>query len=103
MAFQYDKQIFKLKYKIYSFSAGIRALDHCVEQQYRPNASLPVRALARESAGTLFESLRACYQNSTDVQARQRALIGAWLSLWSDDLIGPIGPSHSLGYNIGAP
>jgi alcohol dehydrogenase class IV len=78
-------------------------LDHCVEQQYRPNAPLPVRALAREAAGTLFESLRACQQNSTDVQARQRALIGAWLSLWSDDLIGPIGPSHSIGYQLGSP
>jgi len=84
-------------------STGIRALDHCVEQQYRPNAPLPVRALAREAAGTLFESLRACHRNSTDVEARQRALIGAWLSLWSDDLIGSLGPSHTLGYNLGSP
>jgi hypothetical protein len=30
-------------------------------------------------------------------------LIGAWLSLWSDDLIGPIGPSHSIGYQLGSP
>jgi alcohol dehydrogenase class IV len=85
------------------FLAGIRALDHTVEQQYRPNAPLPVRALAREAAGTLFESLRACHKNATDVEARQRALVGAWLSLWSDDLIGPIGPSHTLGYQLGSP
>ncbi|UJR11497.1 hypothetical protein I4U23_015677 [Adineta vaga] len=84
-------------------STGIRALDHCVEQQYRPNAPLPVRALAREAAGTLFESLRACYKNATDVEARQRALIGAWLSLWSDDRLGPLGPSHSIGYQLGSP
>ncbi|CAF1476410.1 unnamed protein product [Adineta steineri] len=84
-------------------STGIRALDHCVEQQYRPNAPLPVRVLAREGAGSLFESLRACHRNATDVEARQRALIGAWLSLWSDDLIGPIGPSHAVGYQLGAP
>ena len=85
------------------FSAGIRALDHCVEQQYRPEAPIPVRALAREAAGTLFESLRACHQNPTDVQARQRALVGAWLSLWSADLSSPVGPSHSIGYQLGSP
>lgn len=85
------------------FVAGIRALDHCVEQQYRPNATVPSRALAREGAGTLFESLRACYRNSTDVEARQRALIGVWMSLWSDSLIAGLGPSHSLGYEIGSP
>ncbi len=78
-------------------------MDHCVEQQYRPNAPLPARALAREGAGTLFESLRACHRNSLDVQARQRALIGAWMSIWSDDLLGPLGPSHSIGYNLGSP
>jgi len=84
-------------------STGIRALDHCVEQQYRPNASIPVRALAREAAGTLVEALRACHKNATDVEARQRALCGIWLSLWSDNLIGPLGPSHQLGYEIGSP
>jgi len=78
-------------------------LDHTVEQQYRPNAPLPVRVLAREGAGTLFESLRACHKNPTDVEARQRALLGAWLSIWSDNLIGPLGPSHTLGYNLGSP
>ncbi len=78
-------------------------MDHSVEQQYRPNAPLPVRALAREAAGTLFESLRACYKDSTDVEARQRALLGAWLSLWPDDLIGPMAPSHTLGYQLGSP
>ncbi|CAF0822978.1 unnamed protein product [Adineta ricciae] len=84
-------------------STGIRALDHCVEQQYRPNAPIPVRVLAREAAGILFESLRACHKDAKDVEARQRALIGAWLSLWSDDRIGPLGPSHSIGYQLGAP
>ncbi|CAF1392772.1 unnamed protein product, partial [Rotaria sordida] len=84
-------------------STGIRALDHCVEQQYRSSAPLPVRALAREAAGTLFESLRACHKNEKDVEARQRALIGAWLSLWSDDRITYLGPSHSIGYQLGAP
>lgn len=78
-------------------------MDHSVEQQYRPNAPLPVRVLAREAAGILFESLRACHKNSADVDARQRALVGAWLSLWSDDRIGPIGPSHALGYQLGSP
>jgi alcohol dehydrogenase class IV len=87
---------------MFSYTAGIRALDHCVEQQYRPNAPLPVRSLAREGAGILFEALRACHRNAEDVEARQRALIGAWLSLWSDDRIGPMGPSHSIGYNIGS-
>lgn len=87
----------------YLYVAGIRALDHCVEQQYRSNTPLPVRVLAREGAGILFEALRACFKNSQDVEARQRALIGAWLSLWSDDRITSIGPSHSIGYQLGAP
>lgn len=105
MAIEYEKRILSnIPFNINRiFVAGIRALDHCVEQQYRPNAAVPLRALAREAAGTLFESLRACYRNSTDVEARQRALIGAWMSLWSDSLITSLGPSHSLGYEIGSP
>lgn len=86
-----------------SITAGIRALDHCVEQQYRANAPFPVRVLAREAAGILFQSLRACHKDPLDAEARQRALIGAWLSLWSDDRLGPIGPSHALGYQLGSP
>ncbi|CAF3529761.1 unnamed protein product [Rotaria sp. Silwood1] len=39
----------------------------------------------------------------TDVEARQRALIGAWLSLWPDERITALGPSHSLGHQLGSP
>ena len=59
--------------------------------------------LAREAAGMLFESLRACHKNAADVEARQRALVAAWLSLWSDDRMGNMGPSHSIGYQLGSP
>ncbi len=59
--------------------------------------------MAREAAGILFESLRACHRNATDIDARQRALHGAWLSVWSDDRMGPMGPSHSIGYQLGSP
>lgn len=59
--------------------------------------------LAREAAGTLFESLRACHRNEKDVEARQRALMGAWLSLWPDERITPLGPSHAIGYQLGSP
>ena len=59
--------------------------------------------LAREAAGMLFESLRACHKDEKDVEARQRALIGSWLSIWSDDRISGLGPSHSLGYQLGVP
>jgi len=71
--------------------AGIRALDHAVEQQLRPGASLPVKALAREAFSTLAEALRACAKDEKDVQARQRAFNGASMSLWSDDNMGSIG------------
>jgi len=84
-------------------STGIRALDHAVEQQIRPGASLPVRALAREAAASLFEALEACAKDEKDVAARQRAFAASSLSLWSDDLMGPIGLSHALGYNLGSP
>ena len=83
--------------------AGIRALDHCIEQQYRAEASPPVRALAREGAGILFQALRASHRDEESADARQRALIGAWMSLWSDEGIVALGPSHSIGYQLGAP
>ena len=67
------------------------------------DASPPVRALAREGAGLLFESLRACHHDETSAEARQRAFIGAWFSLWSDERITSLGPSHSLGYQLGSP
>lgn len=84
-------------------STGVRALDHAVEQQIRPNAPLPVRVLAREAFSTLYESLKACAKDEKDVEARQRAFAGAAMSLWSDDLIGSLGLSHALGYLLGSP
>jgi len=81
----------------------MRAVDHAVEQQIRPAASIPVKAMAREALSILFEALRACAKDERDVQARQRAFTGASMSLWSDAKIAGIGLSHTLGYQLGSP
>ena len=60
-------------------------------------------ALCREAASILFTSLPACASDPKDLQARQKAFNASWLSLWPDNRIGPLGLSHSLGYNLGSP
>jgi alcohol dehydrogenase class IV len=80
-------------------STGIRALDHAVgtyyafkkgmifsesiaESLYRPLVSHPVKILCYAAMADLFKYLPISMANPTDIEARQKLLIAAWMSLW---------------------
>jgi alcohol dehydrogenase class IV len=60
--------------------SGINALAHCVEALYAPDASPIVALIAEEGIRALAASLPAVIHTPDDMDARARALYGAWLA-----------------------
>ncbi|KDR75815.1 hypothetical protein GALMADRAFT_68153 [Galerina marginata CBS 339.88] len=85
-------------------STGIRALDHCVENLYRPGVSHPAKVLAYAALADLFKYLPESKADSASVEARQRLQIASWMSLWPMKLekYSALGLSHALGHKLGA-
>ncbi|KAJ6627357.1 alcohol dehydrogenase IV [Mycena sp. CBHHK59/15] len=85
-------------------STGIRAVDHAVESLYRPLVVPPMKAMCYAALADLFTYLPACLADPTDVAARQKLLIAAWMSLWPmrREKYGALGLSHRLGHRLGA-
>ncbi|KAK0185847.1 alcohol dehydrogenase IV [Armillaria mellea] len=63
-------------------STGIRALDHAVENLYRPGVAFPVKVLCNSAIADLFTYLPASKANPQDVEARQRLQLASWMSIW---------------------
>ncbi|KAJ6543863.1 alcohol dehydrogenase IV [Mycena capillaripes] len=80
-------------------STGIRALDHSVESLYRPLVPHPVKILCYAAMADLFKYLPISMAEPTNVEARQKLLVAAWMSLWPTN---PLGMSHALGHRLGA-
>ncbi|KAF7331652.1 ATP-dependent DNA helicase PIF1 [Mycena kentingensis (nom. inval.)] len=85
-------------------STGIRAVDHCVESLYRPLVSPPAKNLCYAALADLFKYLPISQADPTDVEARGKLLIAAWMSLWPTkwEQYSALGLSHSLGHKLGA-
>ncbi|KAK7005865.1 alcohol dehydrogenase IV [Favolaschia claudopus] len=84
-------------------SSGIRALDHSVESLYRPFVSHPVKILCYAAMADLFKYLPISKADPDNVEARQRLLLAAWMSLWPMkwEEWSVAGPSHALGQRLG--
>ncbi|KAG1862582.1 alcohol dehydrogenase IV [Suillus subalutaceus] len=85
-------------------SSGVRALDHAVENLYRPGVPLPMKKLCHAAIADLFRFLVLSKKDSKDLVARQRLQVASWMSLWPRKLEvhRPIGLSHTLGHKLGA-
>ncbi|KAH7923185.1 Dehydroquinate synthase-like protein [Leucogyrophana mollusca] len=85
-------------------STGMRALDHAVENLYRPLVPLPLKALCYSAIRDLFQYLPASKNNPQDLQARQMLQLASWMSIWPLKLEkhSALGLSHSLGHKLGA-
>ncbi|KAF9566696.1 alcohol dehydrogenase IV [Agrocybe pediades] len=85
-------------------STGIRALDHTVEQLYRPLVSHPVKVLCYAAMADLFKYLPESKADPANIEARQRLQIASWMSLWPMKLekYSALGLSHALGHKLGA-
>ncbi|RPD63692.1 alcohol dehydrogenase IV [Lentinus tigrinus ALCF2SS1-6] len=85
-------------------STGIRALDHAVENLYRPLLPPPIKHLCYAALADLFKYLPASKADPLDLEARQKLQIASWMSLWPLKLpkYSALGLSHLLGHKLGA-
>lgn len=87
-------------------STGIRALDHAVELQYHPTATLvPCQALCLTAISDLFTYLPQYKSNPRDENIITRLFLAAFASLGflGQNLKGGLGLSHTMGYALGSP
>ena len=66
----------------FRLSTGLRALDHAVENLYRPLVTPPIKALCYQALRDLFENLPKSKANPQDVAVRQKLQLASWMSLW---------------------
>jgi len=85
-------------------STGIRALDHAVENLYRPLVADPLKRLCYAALQDLFKYLPLSKANPQDVGTRQKLQLAAWMSLWpaKREKYSALGLSHALGHKLGA-
>jgi alcohol dehydrogenase class IV len=85
-------------------STGIRALDHAVEQLYRPFVIPPLKHLYYAAIVDLFKYLPQSRADPNDIHARQKLQVASWMSLWPAKLgqYSALGLSHALGHRLGA-
>ncbi|OSD01319.1 iron-containing alcohol dehydrogenase [Trametes coccinea BRFM310] len=85
-------------------STGMRAVDHAVENLYRPLVAPPIKHLCYAALADLFKYLPASKANPQDVAIRQKLQIASWMSLWplKMEKYSALGLSHALGHKLGA-
>ncbi|KII92110.1 hypothetical protein PLICRDRAFT_36898 [Plicaturopsis crispa FD-325 SS-3] len=85
-------------------STGLRALDHAVENLYRPLVPPPMKLLCYGAIADLFKYLPESKANPKAVDVRQKLQIASWQSLWPIrfEKYSAIGLSHALGHKLGA-
>ncbi|KAF8482778.1 iron-containing alcohol dehydrogenase [Russula ochroleuca] len=84
-------------------STGIRALDHAVENLYRPFVIPPLKYLCYGAIVDLFKYLPQSKADPNDIHARQKLQVAAWMSLWPrEGQYSALGLSHALGHRLGA-
>jgi alcohol dehydrogenase class IV len=83
-----------------SAASGVNAIAHCVEALYAPDANPVTSWMAEEGIRALAESLRVIVQSPRDIEARTRALYGAWLAGASLGAV-QMGLHHKLAHVLG--
>ena len=63
-----------------SGQSGVNAIAHCVEALYAENANPVTSLMAEEGIRALATSLPRVVAQGSDIEARDAALLGAWLS-----------------------
>jgi maleylacetate reductase len=63
-----------------SMASGLNAMAHAVEALYAPDRNPLTNAMAEAALSALFDALPEIRDRANDVEARTKALWGAWLS-----------------------
>ncbi|THH00160.1 hypothetical protein EW026_g2322 [Hermanssonia centrifuga] len=85
-------------------STGMRALDHAVENLYRPLVPPPIKYLCYAAIADLFKLLPQSKVNPQALDVRQKLQLASWMSLWPArfEKYSALGLSHALGHKLGA-
>lgn len=83
-------------------SAGIRAVDHCVEGFCSSESHPYADAQALRGLSLLTRGLQAVKADPSSLQARMDCQLGSWLSMGPLAAGVPMGASHGIGYVLGA-
>lgn len=85
-------------------ATGVKALDHAIENLYRPLVTPPIKHMCYAAIGDLFKYLPLTKTNPEDVKIRQKLQIASWMSLWPTkfERYSALGLSHALGHKLGA-
>jgi len=83
-----------------SAASGMNAMAHAVEALYAKDANPIISLMAEESIRALAQSLPAVVRQPADIEARSRALYGAWLA---GVCLGTVGMAlhHKLCHTLG--
>lgn len=82
-------------------STGIRAIDHAVETYLSIDANDYWDGAALHALRLLSEGLSRVKENPNDFEARQKCLMGAWLSMTGIVSGCRLGASHAIGHILG--
>ena len=82
-------------------STGVRSLDHCFETLGSLNSNDYWDGEALNGLRLLSEGLTRVKANPGDLEARQKAQIGAWCSMIAIVAGLPMGISHATGHALG--
>jgi maleylacetate reductase len=83
-----------------SVTSGINAIAHCVEALYSKDANPIMSLIAEEGIRALASGLRAVVKQPRDLEARSRALYGAWLGGVAMSAVG-MALHHKLCHTLG--
>lgn len=82
-------------------ATGMRAMDHAVESVYSTEHHPFGDALCLNAAGILYRSLDQWRQDPSDLAARGRCQVAAWMSIAALTSV-QTGLSHAVGLQLGA-
>ena len=96
----YDPELTVTLPDFLSGPSGINAIAHCVEALYAENKNPIISLMAEEGIKALGESLPVIILELDNMEARNKALYGAWLS---GTALGAVGMSihHKLCHTLG--
>jgi len=96
----YDPQLTVTLPPLLSATSGMNAVAHCVEALYAEDANPVISLMAEEGIRALATSLPAVVKNPHEIEARSRALYGAWLA---GAALGAVGMAlhHKLCHVLG--
>lgn len=82
-------------------STGIRALDHAVETICSPKVDDYSMGPAIHAVRLLVANLPRTRDDTSDLEARHRCMMAAWLSADHNMAFVPMGASHGVGHMLG--